>query len=284
MFDFLVPKKLEHKEVTEKLIMDYCNTFLTNQLNEKEMKQFLIIAMTYQLNPFKREIYCVPYMKNEKMPDGTWTKKRALSIITGYETYLKKAYSTGLIEHWTTNIGEDKIDQYAEIIIKRKDWTGEFQHKVYLKEYRQDNRIWKTKPYTMLKKVVTAQGFRLCFPEKFDGLPYTADELPDDMTQPKEVTPKKEEKKKKQQGLKKKENPKGKEQKDEILAMARTLTKQIKTNGNVQYFIDLSKSEEDYPQEQYLLDFQYLQGLEKKNDSDLHLDLNYGENENIGDR
>ena len=41
----------------------------------------------------------------------------------------------------------------------------------------------------MLKKVATAQGFRLCFPEEFGGMPYTSDELPDEMVKPKDVTP-----------------------------------------------------------------------------------------------
>lgn len=65
------------------------------------------------------------------------------------------------------------------------------------------------------------------------------------------------------QGLEKKEI-KGKEQKEEILAMARLKTEQIKTDGKVQYFIDLSKGKDDYSQDQYLLDLQYLQGLEKE--------------------
>jgi hypothetical protein len=69
-----------------------------------------------------------------------------------------------------------------------------------------------------------------------------------------------------QQGLEKKEieGKEQKEQKEEILAMARLKTEQIKADGKVQYFIDLSKSKDDYSEDQYLLDLQYLQGLEKE--------------------
>lgn len=284
MFNFLQPKTKEIikvNEVTEKLIMDYCNTFLTNQLNENEMKQFLTIAMTFQLNPFKREIYCIPYGQGQY---------RKLSIITGYEVYLKRAYATGKIEYWKTDIGKDDLGTYALIVIKRKDWDGIFEHKVYMQEYNTNNSLWKNKPYTMLKKVVTAQGFRLCFPEEFGGMPYTNDELPDEMT--KDVTPKKKEKKvisefqgekhelktdyKKEISKTINENEakiiaeeninkmKNETNKKEILAKARPLTAKIKEDGKVQYFIDLSKSNKDYTEDQYLLDLQYLQGLEKE--------------------
>ena len=42
--------------------------------------------------------------------------------------------------------------------------------------------MWASKPYTMIKKVAIAQGFRLAFPDEIGGMPYTADELPDEMT------------------------------------------------------------------------------------------------------
>jgi len=60
---------------------------------------------------------------------------------------------------------------------------------VYYNEYVQrtkegrPTKFWADKPYTMIKKVAMAQGFRLCFSDELGGMPYTADELPDHVGQ-----------------------------------------------------------------------------------------------------
>ena len=41
------------------------------------------------------------------------------------------------------------------------------------------NKFWASKPITMIKKVAISQAFRLAFPDEFDGLPYTSDEVVD---------------------------------------------------------------------------------------------------------
>jgi hypothetical protein len=46
----------------------------------------------------------------------------------------------------------------------------------------------------MIKKVAMAQGFRLCFSDELGGMPYTADELPDQVGQNQIVIEPKEEK------------------------------------------------------------------------------------------
>ena len=56
----------------------------------------------------------------------------------------------------------------------------------------------------------------------------------------------------------------GKEQKQMILKMAEKKMDLIKTDGKFNYFKNLNNSNLEYPQEQYLLDLQYLQGLEKE--------------------
>jgi hypothetical protein len=75
----------------------------------------------------------------------------------------------------------------AIVEIHREGWKSPFMHEVYLDEYAQDNQMWADKPRTMLKKVATAQAFRLCFPDEMGGMPYTSDELPDNMVR--NVTP-----------------------------------------------------------------------------------------------
>lgn len=133
-------------------------------------KQFVEIAQAYQLNPFKREIYCVSYAGNT-------------SIITGYEVYIKRAERTGKLDGWNVEIKGSGDDMTAEITIYRNDWKQPFKHEVYFEEAANRtkdgdlNSIWRKMPKFMLKKVAIAQGFRLCFSDELGGMPYTKDEL-----------------------------------------------------------------------------------------------------------
>ena len=173
--------ELQTEITTEKLIEYLDVVGLSSELLPQEKTQFIEIARAYQLNPFKREVYCVAYGKGDF---------RKLSIITGYEVYLKRAERTGLLNGWKIRtegkIGDGTLK--ACISIYRKDWTEPFEHEVYYREYVQKdksgkvNRFWSEKPVTMLKKVCIAQAFRLCFPDDIGGMPYTSDELPEEMT------------------------------------------------------------------------------------------------------
>lgn len=141
-------------------------------LPANKRQQFVEIAQAYGLNPFKREIYCVGY--------GDRT-----SIITGYEVYIKRAERTGKLNGWGCEIDGKLPDMTATITIYRKDWDIPFKHTVYFEEaaqYTKDNKlnaIWQKQPRFMLRKVAIAQGFRLCFSDELGGMPYTADELPE---------------------------------------------------------------------------------------------------------
>lgn len=162
--------------ITKELILSYMDSFgIGATLNANEKTQFVNVAVAYRLNPFKREIYCNPYETKQG---------RKLSIITGYEVYLKRAERIGDLDGWkvttTGNIKDHTLK--AQIVIHRKSWKQPFEHEVEFSEYNLNRALWLDKPITMLKKVVTAQGFRLAFPDELGGMPYTADELPDNMT------------------------------------------------------------------------------------------------------
>ena len=133
-------------------------------------RQFVEIAQAYQLNPFKREIYCISYAGNT-------------SIITGYEVYIKRAERTGKLDGWNVEIHGEGDDMSAVITIYRSDWKQPFKHEVYFEEAANRNKagelnsVWAKMPKFMLKKVAIAQGFRLCFSDELGGMPYTQDEL-----------------------------------------------------------------------------------------------------------
>lgn len=163
--------------ISEDKILEWLN--LTNtgsELTDKEKKQFIEVAAGCNLNPFKREVYCVAYDTKQG---------RKLSIITGYEVYIKRATRSGLLNGWKVDVeGTRKEGNLKAIVtIFRKDWETPFVHEAYWFEYVQNNKFWKEKPVTMIKKVAIAQAFRLCFPDELDGIPYTGDEVSDDMSE-----------------------------------------------------------------------------------------------------
>jgi len=146
---------------------------LAKSLNNEEKETFLQIAQAYQLNPFKREIYCTKY--------GT-----QMTIIVGFEVYLKRAERTGKMDGYSVKTEGSIKDGNLKacITIYRKDWSRPYEHEVHYEEYVQTksdgtpNKFWKEKPITMLKKVAMSQGFRLCFSDELGGMPYTSEELP----------------------------------------------------------------------------------------------------------
>jgi len=150
--------------VPDSVIEEYLQSF-GNKLSAKHRNQFIQIARAFNLNPFIREIYGIPYGDN-------------FNIIVGYEVYLKRAENSGLLAGWRAWTDGSGADLKGCVEITRKDWTAPFYHEVYFEEYDQKNTMWKTKSRTMIKKVAIAQGFRMAFPVELGGIPYTADELP----------------------------------------------------------------------------------------------------------
>ena len=174
-------------EVTRELLMKYLDTFgLATELTDEEKEQFIQVAIAYQLDPFRREIHVVPYGQGEY---------RKLSLIVGYEVYLKRAENTGRLNGWTVWTEGSGDEMKAVVEIHRKDWATPFRHEVPWLEAAQYNRegkltaFWRRMPKFQLKKVAISQGFRLAFPDDLGGLPYDASELPPEMSAERDVTP-----------------------------------------------------------------------------------------------
>jgi len=141
---------------------------------DKELYMFMEICRSYGLNPFKREVHFVKYGNG---PGST---------IVGYETYIKRAERTMLLDGWNVELGKDDLGEKAIITIYRKDQSKPFVWTVYRHEFDEKKANWLKMPLFMLRKVAISQGFRLAFPEELGGMPYipeeingrTSDELP----------------------------------------------------------------------------------------------------------
>jgi phage recombination protein Bet len=157
----------------QELTLHLENLGLIKDLSKGELNSYLQIAKAFNLNPFKREIHVSKY--NGQM-----------SIITGYEVYIKRAERTGLLDGWsvsTTGSVETK-DLKAVLTIYRKDrahpFTWEADYSEFVQKTKEGNvtKFWQ-KGKMMIKKVAISQGFRLCFSDELGGMPYTADEMPE---------------------------------------------------------------------------------------------------------
>lgn len=159
------------------LLMHLDNLGLTSKLTQGEKNTYLQIAKSFNLNPFKREIHVSKY------GEGSYAK---MSIITGYEVYIKRAERSELLDGWDckTEGSVATNDLKAIITIYRKDRKYPFVHEVYYSEYVQKTKtgqvtqFWE-KAITMIKKVAMSQGFRLCFSDELGGMPYTKEEMPE---------------------------------------------------------------------------------------------------------
>jgi phage recombination protein Bet len=165
------------QKILKETITEYLRVFgYDKTLSEPEIQQFIQTALAGNLDPFKREIYIAVY------GEGT---NRKVSILTGYQVYLKRAERTGSLDGWRAWI-EGSGDQMKAIVeIFRKDWSHSFTHEVYWEEAVQKKKdgfptqFWSKQPRFQLRKVAMAQAFRLAFSDELGGLPYESAELPE---------------------------------------------------------------------------------------------------------
>lgn len=165
---------IEIKQTTLELTKEQVRKFLAPNASDQELFMFMGIARSYNLDPFKREIYFIKY-----------GSERA-QIVVGYEVYLKRAELTGKMDGWEYEFDDEKNPTKVTVTIHRKDWGHPFKHTVYAEEFNRrivkgGNLIpkggnWDLMPRFMLMKVGVGQAFRLCFPTDMGGLPYTEEE------------------------------------------------------------------------------------------------------------
>ena len=163
----------EQSQITSKLLSAYFAT-LTDKLTDVQRNQFAAVAQAFGLNPFKREIYATTYRNK----DG----QTVMSIVTGYEVYLKRAEMNPNYNGFETNFQVVNGEMGCTCKVYRKDRTMPVTSTVWMSEYSTGRSLWASKPRMMLEKVAIATAFRRAFPCDFGGMPYTTDELPEHMT------------------------------------------------------------------------------------------------------
>ena len=152
----------EQNQITAKLLSDYFAT-LTDKLTDVQRNQFAAVAQAFGLNPFKREIYATTYRNK----DG----QTVMSIVTGYEVYLKRAEMNPNYNGFETNFQVVNGEMGCTCKVYRKDRTMPVTSTVWMSEYSTGRSLWASKPRMMLEKVAIATAFRRAFPCDFGGMP-----------------------------------------------------------------------------------------------------------------
>ena len=138
-------------------------TFIPKGVSDKEALLFLELSKAYQLNPFKKEIWVIPYGNK-------------INIFCGRDGFLSIAHRSGMFDGMETNFGYDKNGnlESAETIVYNKSCKHPIKCKVFLKEYSTFKNLWQTKPHVMLQKVAESTALRRAF--NISGL-YDPDEI-----------------------------------------------------------------------------------------------------------
>jgi len=165
-----------------KRVMDL---FVPKKVSQMDAQIFLELSKSFQLNPFKKEIWVIPYENKQ-------TGEIKTSVFCGRDGFLSIAHRTGQFDGIETNFGYDakgNLD-WAECAVYNKSCSKPIKCKVFLKEYSTGKNLWVTKPHIMLQKVAESTALRRAF--NINGI-YSPEEFPDSIgsipptQEPKEV-------------------------------------------------------------------------------------------------
>ena len=155
-------------------------------ITDQECMMFLKMCQYQGLNPFLREAYCIKY------------GNQPASMVVGKDTFIKRArhrsdfdgYHAGVIiqkqdgeiqerEGSFCAPGEQLIGGWARVFIK--GLATPYYSAVAWNEYvglkdGRPNRMWASKPTTMIRKVALSQALREAFPDDMGGL-YEPEEI-----------------------------------------------------------------------------------------------------------
>jgi phage recombination protein Bet len=179
--------QVSDQKVQKETILEFIRVYgFDKTLTGAEQNQFIQTALAGDLNPFKREIHLAVYGEGEN---------RKVSMLTGYQVYLKRAERTGNLDGWRAWLEGEGPQMKAIVEIFRKDWSHSFTHEVYWEESVQKKKdgnptqFWAKQPRFQLRKVAIAQGFRLAFPDELGSLPYESAELPEGENAAPDISP-----------------------------------------------------------------------------------------------
>ena len=145
-------------------------------LNVSEVRYFAGLCKELNLNPFKKEIYAVPFKK----ADGS----RSVQAIVAYETYLNRAYSSPRFYRYEKSFSGDGVDLsiHLKVFNIQGDlmWEGDANIKEFAKMDMTKTKLygmWAQMPKLMLEKCMVVRATRFVVPSVVGDLPYIKEEM-----------------------------------------------------------------------------------------------------------
>lgn len=145
--------KTTGKNVYQELVNKFMQREEFKKISSQEKEKFLMLCTVNQLNPFKNQVYAVPY--GDK-----------LQLTVDYRMYLERAEATGKLYGWRVVIlKKDGVVKGWSITIHRKDRKEPFVYEADITDHQTQTPLWKTKPEAMMRKQLIRVGFAMAFPE-----------------------------------------------------------------------------------------------------------------------
>jgi phage recombination protein Bet len=177
----IIMQQLAIREVSS-IQADEIKEFIAPNASEKQIKFFLKFCVFEGLNPFKNEVYYIPFKNKNGATD--------YAIVTGIDTFRKRAsrhpryagHQTGIIlqtPSGTFRYGEGEFQADNEVLVGA--WSDcylqgvahPFRDTVKLADYDKELNVWQTHKALMISKVCEAHALKKHFPEAFADMSTT---------------------------------------------------------------------------------------------------------------
>lgn len=158
----------EEIQLSPEIVKSYLVSGDAEKVTDQEVMMFLALCRFQKLNPFLKEAYLIKY------------GNAPATMVTGKETFLKRAVKNPRYRGHKVGINEDATEAWAEVYVENYDIPVrvevEYEEYVGRKSDGTVTKMWETKRKTMLKKVALVQALREAFPEDLGGM-YSPEEV-----------------------------------------------------------------------------------------------------------
>ena len=139
------------------------NYFCKNATSS-ELALGAMICKQQGLNPFKGDVHFVKFGEQK------------MQVIVSKYAYLKRAEENSNYDGFKAWVEKEGDELVGKCEVYRKDRKAPIYCEAYFSEYDQQNKTWKEKPKTMIRKVALVQALREAFPMELGGL-YSEEEI-----------------------------------------------------------------------------------------------------------
>lgn len=157
--------KIEHSDKQIELIKQ---SFGLQDVGEAEFTHFMAVAKQLQLDPLTKQIYAIPY-KNRRTGVVTLT---IMTSIDGARAVAARTETYAGVDAPVYTYNEHGRIQECSVTVYRivQGVRCPFINQVDFSEYNTGEKVWASKPKTMIAKVAEMGALRKAFPQQFSKI------------------------------------------------------------------------------------------------------------------